>query len=216
LPGGAHDPLDDHGVGELDDHAVSDAAGDCERFRPVARDVHRDLGEIGAYPLEVELLVVPVHLAAVHEVLDHREPPFELGNPHRLLTDEAPRGVAAADAHDHAAVGDVVQSRVAAREHRGLARARIRHAVAELHRRRGLDRQGEQREGLLPEDVRVVGPPVLEAVRLGELEQLDQAGVRRIGKDGDAEAQRHGHSRDRSLEPEVSCLGRGRCRRGGC
>ena len=175
LPCGVHDPLDDHRVGELDDHAVADATRDGERLRPVARDPHRDLGQLRPHPLELELLVVPVHLAAVHEVLDHPAAPLELGHLDGLLADVAPRRVAAPDAHHHPAVRDVVQRRVAAREHRRLARARVRHAVAELHRRRRLRGQREQRERLLPEDVRVVRPAVLEAVRLGELEELDEA-----------------------------------------
>ena len=44
---------------------------------------------------------------------------------------------------------------------------------------------------VLPEDVRVVRPAVLEALLLGELEQLEEARVRRVGQDGDAEADRH-------------------------
>ena len=43
------------------------------------------------------------------------------------------------------------------------------------------------------EHVRVIGPAVLEAVGLGELRQLDQARIGRIGQDGDAEAE-HGLS----------------------
>ena len=60
LAGRVHDPLDDLRVGELDDHAVADAAGDAERLRPVAGDVHRDLGQLLAHPLQLELLLVPV------------------------------------------------------------------------------------------------------------------------------------------------------------
>ena len=63
---------DDLGVGELDDHAVADAAGDGERLRAVARDPHRDLRQLLAHPLQLEVLVVPVDLAAVHELADHR------------------------------------------------------------------------------------------------------------------------------------------------
>src|SRR5829696_8795562 len=41
----------------------------------------------------------------------------------------------------------------------------------------------------------VVRPAVLETLRLSELRQLDQALVRRIGKDGDAEAEQFGTPR---------------------
>ena len=44
------------------------------------------------------------------------------------------------------------------------------------------DGEREQREGLLPEDVGVVRPAVLEAVRLGELDQLDEAARGRVGQ----------------------------------
>ena len=84
-----------------------------------------------------------------------------------------------------------VHRRVGAREHRRLARARVRDEVAELHRRGAVGGERQQRDRLLPEDVRVVRPAVLEALLLGELEQLEEARVRRVGKDGDAEADCH-------------------------
>src|SRR6185437_3126135 len=43
------------------------------------------------------------------------------------------------------------------------------------------------RDRLLPEDVRVVRPRVAEAVALGELDQLEPARKRWIGKNSDAE-----------------------------
>ena len=60
---------------------------------------------------------------------------------------------------------------------------------------------GSSAIGLLPEDVRVVRPAVLEPVLLGSLEELDQAPVRRVRHDGDAETQQGpehtpGQSRD--------------------
>ena len=59
----------------------------------------------------------------------------------------------------------------------------------------------EQRVRLLPEDVRVVRPAVLEAVLLGELDQLEHPRERRIGHDGHAEL--HGSE----LTPRVAQLG---------
>ncbi len=56
----------------------------------------------------------------------------------------------------------------------------IRHAVAELERLRLHARDREQGVALLPEDVRVVGPAVLEAEALAALKQLDQPRVRRV------------------------------------
>ena len=61
----------------------------------------------------------------------------------------------------------------------------------DLARLRGRERQ--RRVGLLPEDVRVVRPRVLEAVLLGELHQLDHPLVRRVRQDRHAEAE-HGAS----------------------
>ena len=106
--------------------------GDAERLRPVAGDVHRDL-RLLQRPGELELLVVPVDLLSVHEPLDHPAGLLELGHLHRLLPDHAARGVAAADPHHHSAARDDVQRRVRAREHRRLARARVRDEVTELH-----------------------------------------------------------------------------------
>ena len=169
-----------------------DAPGDGERLRPVAGDVHLDLRQLRPHPLQLELLLVPRHLLAVHERLDHLQRCLEVGHLHRLAADVADRRVAAADAHDHPAVRDVLQRRVRAREHRRVARRRVRDHVAELDPRRLVGGERHHGHRLLPEHVRVVRPAVLEALRLGELHQLDQALVRRIGQDGDAEAE-HGN-----------------------
>src|SRR6185312_4777045 len=78
VAGRLHDPLDDLGVGQLDDDAVSDAAGDTKRTRPVAGDLHRDIRQLVADPFELELLVVPLDLPAVHQSLDHPKASLEL------------------------------------------------------------------------------------------------------------------------------------------
>src|SRR5207248_10105800 len=59
LARGFHDPLDDLGVGELDDDAVPHAPRHAEGPRAVARYLHRDLGQLVADPFELELLLVP-------------------------------------------------------------------------------------------------------------------------------------------------------------
>ena len=191
--GRGHDPLDDVRVGELDDDAVALPPGDGERLRPVAGDVHLDLGQLRPHPLELELLVVPGHLLAVHERLHHLQRLLEVGDLHRLAAHVAHRRVAAADAHDHPAVRDVLQRGVGAREHRRVADRRVRHHVAELDLRGLVGEERHHGHRLLPEHVRVVGPAVLEALLLRQLRQLDQALVGRVGQDGDAEAE-HGTS----------------------
>ena len=181
-----HDPLDDVRVGELDDDAVAHAARDGQRLRPVAGDVHRDLGA-ALGPLERQLLLVPLDRPAVHQVLHHPQAPLELGDPDRLQADDAPRRVAAADAHHHPAAGEVLHGRVPAGRDRRVADPRVGDAVAELDPFGLVRDEREQRVGLLPEDVRVVRPAVLEAVPLGELDQLEHPRERRIGHDGHAE-----------------------------
>ena len=189
--GGRHDPLDDVGVGELDDHAVPLPARDRERLGAVTGDVHLDLRQLRADPFQLEVLVVPVDGLAVHERLDHAQRPLELGDLDRLQADVAHGRVAAPDSHDHPPVGDVVQCRVGARKHGRLARARIRDHVTELDRGRPVRDEREHRERLLPEHMRVVRPGVLEPTLLRELDQLDHPAERRVGQDGDAEAHSH-------------------------
>ena len=191
VPGDAHDPFDDVRIGELDDDAVADATGDAERLRAVAGDVHRDL-RASLRPRELELLAVPLDRPAVHQILDHHERALELGHLDRLEPDHTPGRVAAADAHEHPAVRDVVQRRVGAREHRRLAGSGVRDAVAELQPARvfsaasvssGIDSCQRMCESYVQ--------PQSKPCCLGELEQLDEARVRRIGQDGHAEGQRH-------------------------
>ena len=147
-----HDPLDDHGSASWMIDSVSDPSRHGERVRPVAGHPHLDPGG-SVTPIQLEVLLVPAHLAAVHEVLDHHDRPFELGHLDRLLTDDAACGVSPADPHHHATVRDVVQRRVSARENRRLARSGIRDTVPELHRARRLRGEREQRERLLPEQI---------------------------------------------------------------
>jgi hypothetical protein len=164
----AHRPLDDVRVGELDDHAVAEAARDRQHLRAVAGHVHLDLRQVAAHPWEVELGVVPLNGLAVHERLDHPQRLLEALHRHGLLPDDAARGVAAADAHDHAPLGDVVERRVGAGDDRRLARAGVGDHVAELQllgRLRG-ERHGGER--VLPQHVRVVCPAVLEPLPLGQ------------------------------------------------
>jgi len=93
-----------------------------------------------------------------------------------------------------------VQRRVGAGEHRRLARAGVRDHVAEPDLGRPVRDERHDRERLLPEHVRVVGPRVLEPVALGEQNQLDHPAVGRIGENGDAEAQAHETSLSRYPE----------------
>src|SRR3712207_8089708 len=80
-----------------------------------------------------ELLLVPLHLAAVHQLLEHRAAPLELGHLHGLEADDAARGVAAPDPADHAAVRDVLHRRVPARDRKSTrlnsSHANISYAV---------------------------------------------------------------------------------------
>ena len=91
LARGFHDPLDDLGVGELDDDAVPDAPRHAEGPRAVARYLHRDLGQLVADPFELELLLVPLDFSAVHQVLDHPQPGLELRHADRLQADDSAR-----------------------------------------------------------------------------------------------------------------------------
>ena len=209
---GVHDPLDDLGVGELDDHAVGHAARDGQRLRPVARDPHGDARQLGPHPLELERLVVPLDLGAVHELAHHRAGALELRDPHRLAADVADGRVAAPDAHRHPPVGQVLERRVRAREHGRVARRRVRDEVAEPDRGGLARRHREHRHRLLPEDVRVVRPRVPEAVALGELDQLEPARERRIRKDGDAEVHCAEPTTARVRRPGRSCRRRARAR----
>src|SRR5205814_3039960 len=115
--------------------------------------------------------------------------PLELVDLDGLESHDAPPAVASADAHRHPAVRNVLHRRVPARGDRRVADAGIGDAVAEPDALSLRARDREERVALLPEDVRVVGPAVLEAEALALLEHLDEPRVRRVRQDGDSEAQ---------------------------
>src|SRR5207302_5765884 len=92
-------PLDDGGVGELDDDAVRDSAGGAQGLGAIAR--HPD-GQLVLGPLEPDLDTVVRHLAPSRQVADQAAVRLHLLDGHRLLAEDATCAVAATDAHHHA------------------------------------------------------------------------------------------------------------------
>ena len=188
LGGGAHvrdRPLQDHRVGELEDEAVGLAPAQRERLRPVAGHPHVELPV--DHPRDPDLAGRRLDRAALGELLDDVHRLLGLGQRRRLLAEHAPGGVAAPDAADRAVAEALVERGEQRRGDGRVARRRVRHERADhdpLRRREHL-RVDDVR--LLPQDVRVERPRVVEAEVLGPLRELDDAPLRRVGLEGDAE-----------------------------
>ena len=186
LPHELQAPLDNGGVGELNDDPVGHPPGGAERLRPVAR--HPD-GQLVLGPLQPDLDAVVGDLTPCGQVSDQTAVRLHLLDRDWLLAEHAPGAVPAADAHHHPAAGDLVQRGERAGGHGGIARARVGDAGTDLDGPRVGGHQGEDRVDLLPEDVRVEEPRVLETLGLGKPSQIHPTAGRRIGSKADAEAQ---------------------------
>src|SRR2546428_1320213 len=162
-------PADQAGIRELNDRAVGDAAGELERLRPVSGDP--DGKALLAGPVESQRRPFVGHLASFAEVADDLRGFLEHREVRGLLSEDAARRVAAANAEVHAPARELLQDREHARGHGRFARRRVRHARSEAHPLGVLRHEREENVGLLPQDVTVEEPPVGEPRGLGEPRQ---------------------------------------------
>src|SRR5205823_12396366 len=95
-------PLDDGGVGQLNDDAVCDATGRPQRLRSVACDPD---GQFVLRPLEPDLHAVVAHLTAGRQIADQPAVRLHLLDADGFLTEHPTGAVAPSDAHHHPAAG---------------------------------------------------------------------------------------------------------------
>ncbi len=96
-------PIDQIGIGKLENHAVADAAGSAKRLRTVARDP--DAGDFAIGPGESCVDAVKVNRLAGIQVAKHTHKFFQCAECRRLLSEHATRTVTTADTKFHATAG---------------------------------------------------------------------------------------------------------------
>ena len=144
-----------------EDHAVGDPAGQIQRFRPAGGDEHRQVGagreaqmraaEAELPPAQVpraqvlsaQVLSVQVNGLAAPERPDPGDRGLHGGQAARPQAQRQQRAVARADAEDHPAAGDLVNSGGGRRGDGRMAGGRIGHGRADQQPRAAGRGQGE-------------------------------------------------------------------------
>jgi len=184
----ADGPPGDVGVGRLQDEPVGLLAGQRKRLRPVGR--HPDLQLAVAYPRDLHHGPVQRRFPALGQVLDHPHRLGQRGQRSRLLADDPPGGIAAADAADRPVAEHVVERGEQRGGDRPVAGTRVGHHRADDQCRRRREYLRVDDERLLPQDMRVESPAAAEAQVLGLAHRADDTAGRRISLQNQAEFHR--------------------------
>ena len=176
-PHGADRPRRDLGVGELEDEAVADLAGQGEGPGSVAGDPQLEPAPAG--PRERDRRALVVDRPAVAELADHVDRLAQRVDRGRLAVRDAHRRVAPADAADGAVAVHLVERGEHAGGHRPVPGGRVGdHRADDDVAGLGQDLAVDD-VWLLPQDVAVERPDVAEPVRLRPLGEVDDARRRR-------------------------------------
>ena len=193
LAGGAHRPLDDVRVGELDDHAVAVAPGDGEHAsaRSRRRASRSRAGPCAPTRARSRCRSTRTFSPFMNGLIICRvSSKRATGTGFWPMTRraESPRPMPMI----MRPLGDVLQRRVRARDDRRLARARVRDHVAELDASRSPARPARA-SGTSPATARASRRSSRTRSRAARraANSSIEALVRRVGEDGDAEAQAH-------------------------
>src|SRR6266436_2051239 len=178
-------PIDQVGVGELENHTVADASSGAEGFGAVAGDP--DAGEFASGPGKFCGDAVEINGFAGVQIAKDADEFGEIFKRGGFLAEDAAGTVTAADAKFHAAVGGKIQSGEEAGGDGDIADGRICDASAEAHFFGVGGHEGEERKGLFPDDVGIEDPAEGKAARFGVAGEAQDAVDGNVWFDGDAE-----------------------------
>ena len=168
---GVDRPRGDVGVGELEDEPVADLAGQCQRLRSVCRDPDVEFAGLG--PREAQVGALVLDGPAVAELADHVDGLAQRRERRRLAVEDPHGGVAAADSAHGPIPVHVVEGGEQAGRDGPVARRRVGHHRPDDHLAGLGEDLAVDDEGLLPEDVAVERPDVVEPEVLGSHRELD-------------------------------------------
>src|SRR6266851_452358 len=181
----AEAPVDEVGIGELKDHAVTDASGGAQGFRAVAGDP--DARNFAVGPRKFCGNAIEVDRFACIQVAEDADEFLEVFERGGLFAEDASGTVSAADTEFHAAVRGKIQSGEKAGGDGHIADSGVGDASAEAHFLGVGGHQGEQRKRLLPDDVGIENPAEGEAGGFGLAGEAQDSINGDVGFDGDAE-----------------------------
>src|SRR5712692_3822210 len=181
----AEAPVDQVGIGELENDAVADATGSAQGLGAVAGDPDARNFAIGPGKFCGDAIEID-GFAGVQVAEDANEflEIFERGG---FFAEDATGAVAAADAQFHAAVGGEIQRGEEAGGDGDIAHCRIGDTGTKAHFFGVGGHEGEERERLFPDDMGVEDPAEGKARGLGVARKAQDSVNGNVRFDGDAE-----------------------------
>src|SRR5207253_11282353 len=149
-------PVDQVGVGKLEDDAVADASGRAQGFGAVAGNP--DAGNFAVGPGKFCGDAIKIHGIAGVQAAKDADKFLEIFEGRGFLAEDAAGTVATTDAELHAAVGSEIQRGEEARGDGDVADGGIGDAGTKTHFLGVGGHEGEERKRLLPDDVGIENP----------------------------------------------------------
>src|SRR6266446_5391594 len=181
----AEAPFDQVGIGELENHAVADASSGAEGFGAVAGDP--DAGDFASGPGKFCGDAVEINGFAGVQIAKDADEFGEIFKRGGFLAEDAAGTVTAADAKFHASLRSKIESGEEAGGDGDVAHGGVGNASAEAHFFGVRGHQGEQREGLFPDDVGIENPAEREAGGFGPAGEVQDSVNGEVWFNGDAE-----------------------------
>src|SRR5712664_927753 len=205
----AEAPVDQVGVGELENHAVADASGGAQGLRSVAGDP--DAGNFAAGPRKFCGDAIEVHRFAGVQVAEDADKFLEGFEGGGFFAEHAAGAVAAADAKFHASLRGEIESGEQAGRDGDIAHCGVRDASPQAHFFCVGGHEREERKRLLPDDVGIEDPAEGKTASFGLASEAQDAVDGDVRFDGDAEVHgkcsssvgRLGHREDTVHQGEI-------------
>src|SRR5712692_431310 len=181
----AEAPVDEVGVGELENHAVADASRGAQGFGTVAGDP--DAGNFAIGPGKFCGDTIEINGFACVQVAEDADEFLEIFERGGFFAEDAAGAVAAADAEFHAAVGGEIQRGEEAGGDGDIAYGGVGDTGTKAHFFGVGGHEGEERERLFPDDMGVEDPAEGKARGLGVARKAQDSVNGNVRFDGDAE-----------------------------
>src|SRR5712664_4869055 len=193
----AEAPVDQVGVGELENHAVADASGGAQGLRSVAGDP--DAGNFAAGPRKFCGDAIEVHRFAGVQVAEDADKFLEGFEGGGFFAEHAAGAVATADAQLHTPLRGEIESGEETGGNGDIADGGVGDASPQAHFFCVGGHEREERKRLLPDDVGIENPAEGKAARFGVAGEAQDAIDGDVRFDGDAEVHENFSSSGRRL-----------------
>jgi len=178
-------PIDQVGVGKLEDDAVADSSGGAKGFGAVAGDPHA--GHLTVGPGKFCRNTIKINSFASVQVAEDADEFLEILKRGRFLAEDAAGAVAAANTEFHASMGNEIEGGEKAGGYSHVTHGRVGDAGAQAHLLGIGSHESKEREWLFPDDVGIKNPAEGKAGGFRLACEAQDSVYRNVRLDGDAE-----------------------------